>query len=516
MTTLLERLRRSAERFPDYPAVITEERTITFSGFNALSNRVAAALQERGIVTGDRVALYCPNSADFAIAYAGIVKAGAAVVPVNVLLKPREISLILNDAGASALIYHSDFEDCAGSLRQTVSSLKFSTCIAREKEGVVPWNDFLTSAGSVPSPKLGADDLAAILYTSGTTGRPKGAMLSHGNLVANTESVRQALQWEAGRDVVLLVLPMFHAFAATVGMLTPLTGGCAFVPLPKFDPEQVARSVRMTGATVFLGVPSMYTVLLKLKPDRVAMFQSLRYCVSGGAALPTEILQRFQAVFGKLIYEGDGPTECSPVTCVNPIGGTIKPGSVGIPVPSVEMKIVDDHGRDLPPGEVGEIAVSGPNVMKGYWNLPRETAECFRGEWFLTGDLGVKDAEGYFSIVDRKKDLVIVNGMNVYPRIIEETLYCFSPIREAAVVGEAHGLHGEIPVAYVSIHEGKTASETEIRNYCRERLGRHEVPRKIYIVPELPKNASGKILKRELRKRGEIERGVNDGFLRPG
>ncbi|RQW09599.1 long-chain fatty acid--CoA ligase, partial [candidate division KSB1 bacterium] len=235
----------------------------------------------------------------------------------------------------------------------------------------------------------------------------------------------------------------------------------------------------------------------------------LRLCVSGGAALPVEVMRRFEEKFGKPIYEGDGPTECSPVTCVNPINGKIKPGTVGLPVPRVEMKIMDEKGQELPPGEVGEIAVRGPNVMKGYWNLPDETRAVFRGKWFLTGDLGTRDEEGYFSIVDRKKDLLIVNGMNVYPRMIEEVLYRHEAVKEAAVVGEASALHGEIPIAYVALAEGSKATARDIRRWCCEHLGRHEAPKKIFIVPELPKNAAGKIVKRQLRKDGEIERGID-------
>jgi len=310
---------------------------------------------------------------------------------------------------------------------------------------------------------------------------------------------------------VLVVLPMFHAFAGTVGLLTPLLYGCTIVPLPRFEPELVAKTIYETRSTIFLGVPSMFTVLLRLKPERASWLESLRFCISGGAALPVEILRRFEAQFGKKIYEGDGPTECGPVTCVNPVGGLGKPGTVGLPIPGVEMRIIGEEGvTPLPIGEVGEIAVRGPNVMKGYWNQPEATAEAFRDGWFLTGDLGTEDEDGYFSIVDRKKDMVIVNGMNVYPRMIEETLYRFAPINEAAVVGEPNDLHGEIPVAYVSLVAGVEASESEIRAWCRENLGRHQVPRKIHILAELPKNATGKILKRELRKQGEIERGVRD------
>ena len=363
-----------------------------------------------------------------------------------------------------------------------------------------------------PAPRIQFDpseDLAAILYTSGTTGRPKGAMLTHRNLASNTASVMAALQLKPGEDILIVVLPMFHAFAATACMLTPLLNGCTIVPLPRFEPETAAKTIESEKATLFMGVPSMYTVLLRLPDDYVPKFRSLKYAISGGAAMPVEVMKKFEARFGKLIYEGDGPTECSPVTCVNPIGGLRKPASVGKPVPSVEMKIMDEQGRELPHGQIGEICVRGPNVMKGYWNLPKETAEAFFGDWFRTGDLGTEDDDGYFFIVDRKKDMIIVNGMNVYPRMVEELLYKHPAIREAAVIGEPDELHGEIPVACIALRDGAKLTSAEVRAFCRDNLGRHEVPRKVFFMPELPKNAAGKIMKRELRKHGEIERGVD-------
>ncbi|MCP4043596.1 MAG: long-chain fatty acid--CoA ligase, partial [Gammaproteobacteria bacterium] len=353
------------------------------------------------------------------------------------------------------------------------------------------------------------EDLAAIIYTSGTTGFPKGAMLTHHNLVTNTFSARDAIGFLPGEDRMLVVLPLFHSFAATIGMLSTLLHGGSFIPLPRFEPEAVAGAIATHKATIFLGVPSMYNLLLRLPDSLTAKLSSLRLCASGGAALPVEIMRRFEARFDCPIYEGDGPTECSPLTCLNPIDGERKPGSVGLPVPQVEMRILDEQGTELPDGEVGEICVRGPNVMKGYWKLPEETRASFFDDWFRTGDLGYRDEDGYFFMVDRKKDMIIVNGMNVYPRMIEEVLYCIPEIAEAAVVGEPSPLHGEIPVAYVALKKPDDASSSQIRAYCREHLGRHEVPRKIFFMPELPKNATGKILKRELRKHGELERGVD-------
>ncbi|MFH0878169.1 MAG: long-chain fatty acid--CoA ligase, partial [Lentisphaerota bacterium] len=507
---LPELLAESVERYPEKPAIFFNGKTTSFAAFALATDAVAGALAARGVQKGDRIGLYCINSDVFAVAYFGIVKAGAVVVPINLLLNPREISFILNDAGVRGLVYADVFAPAVQEFRASIPGLEFAVCIGKRKAGEadVLFEEWMESGFSAPrlnwSP---AEDLVAILYTSGTTGRPKGAMLTHRNLAANTWSVKEALRLAPGEDIFIVVLPMFHAFAATACMLFPLLYGCAMVPLPRFDPVQVAGAILAHRATHFLGVPSMYTSLLHLPEEHTPKLASLKYAISGGAALPVEVMKQFEERFGKLIYEGDGPTECSPVTCINPVGGLRKPASVGMPVPLVAMKILDEAGKEVPCGVMGEICVKGPNVMKGYWKLTADTAEAFFGDWFRTGDLGTEDEDGYFFIVDRKKDMIIVNGMNVYPRIIEEVLYRHPAIREAAVVGEPSELHGEIPVAFVTLKPDQVADANSLRHYCREHLGRHEIPRKFYFRPELPKNAAGKILKRELRKQGEHERG---------
>ncbi|HOW98798.1 MAG TPA: long-chain fatty acid--CoA ligase [Kiritimatiellia bacterium] len=508
--SLVEAFRAVARASPEAVAVSFGGRVTTYAALDAASDRAAAALAARGVRPGDRIGLYCINSDAFAVAYFGIVKAGAVVVPVNLLLNPKEVAFILDDSGARGLIYFEAFAEGVRSLKPAVRSLEFAVCVgAQNPLGDMPFASILSAGGACPCPPVNpAEDLVAIIYTSGTTGRPKGAMLTHRNLVSNVRSVLSALRFEPGRDVVLVVLPMFHAFAATAAMLSPLLAGCMIVPLPKFDPAQAADAIAASGATIFMGVPSMFNVLLRLPAEYTGKLASLRFAISGGAALPVEIMRQFEERFGKAIYEGDGPTECSPVTCVNPIGGRRKPGTVGLPVPGVEMKIMDEQGRELPRGQIGELCVRGPNVMKGYWKLPAETAEAFFGEWFRTGDLGTVDEDGYFSIVDRKKDMIIVNGMNVYPRIVEELLYRHPAVREAAVIGEPHELHGEVPVAFISLKEGASVDASALRAFCLESLGRHEVPRRVVFLPDLPKNAAGKIMKRALRKDGERERGV--------
>ena len=495
-----------------HTAINFNGKTTDFATFDKCSDAVAANLQALGIVKGDRIGLYCINSDFFAVAYFGIVKAGATVVPINLLLNPKEVAYILNDSGARALIYFEAFTPAINAIRADLPGIDFAVCIGAEKSDPADrdWAELLCAAEALAPVEFDVDeDIVVLIYTSGTTGKPKGAMLTHRNLASNTNSIRIAMGLVPGEDVMLVVLPMFHAFAATVGMLFPLLHGCTFAPVPKFEPNLVVDTIAATGATVFMAVPSMYNVLLRLPETAVPKLDSLRLCLSGGAAMPVEILKQFEERYGKLIYEGDGPTECSPVTCVNPIGGRRIIGSVGTVVPDVEMTIFDDNANELPHGQIGEICVRGPNVMKGYWQRPEETAEAFFGEWFRTGDLGTEDDDGYFHIVDRMKDMIIVNGMNVYPRVVEEILYQHEAVGEAAVIGEPSELHGEIPVAYIALTAEDAATAADLRGFCREHLGNHEVPRKVFFLPELPKNAAGKIVKRELRKAGELERGVD-------
>ena len=514
---LLQRIDQAGSQFGDQPAILSDNGNLTHHEVKRLSSRVAQSLEARGVRKGDRIALYAQNGPEFVVLYLGIVRAGAVVVPINLLINTPEIAHVLGDSGASGVLVQRSLLPRIQQALALACQLPFVVEIG-ETEGTLENLGSLLSESSEPplidySP---AEDLVAILYTSGTTGYPKGAMLTHQNLAANTASVHLAMHWRSGLDRVLVVLPMFHAFAATVGLLTPLTNGSALIPLARFEPDSVATAIHRFQATIFLGVPSMYAVLLRLAPDKASLFQSLRFGISGGAAMPAKVLESFEDKFHLKIYEGDGPTECSPVTCVNPIGGIQKPGSVGLPVPGVEMRIVDEEGRSCVDGEVGEIAVRGENVMKGYWNQAEATAEVMREGWLLTGDLGTRDNDGYFSIVDRKKDLIIVNGMNVYPRMIEEVLYGIASVREVAVIGEPDGLHGEVPVAYLACDPATDLDEKTLRLHCRSHLGRHQIPKRFVFMPALPRNAAGKILKRELRLDGERERGVTPDTLLEG
>jgi len=504
--------RRAAAEYATQPAIRLLEQHLTFTQIDQASDRIAAGLAAQGIGLGHRVGLYCGNGPEFAQAYLGILKAGATVVPINLLLSPGEIRYILQDAEVHALLYQQTLLERANAAREGLPGLRLGVMIG---PGAPPSGDssleaLLAAPGLVPAPAFDpAQDVAAILYTSGTTGQPKGAQLTHRNLLANAAGVRQALELRPGEDVLLVVLPLFHAFAATVGMLTPLLYGLSLAPVPRFEPALVVDTIEATGATIFLGVPSMYALFLRLPAAQIPRWRSIRFCVSGGAALPVAVLEGFEQRFGIPILEGDGPTECGPVTCVNPLEGPRKPGSVGRPIPGVAMRILDDRDAELPDGEIGEVCVRGASVMKGYLNRPEADAEAFFGDWFRTGDLGYRDSDGYFFLVDRKKDMLIVNGVNVYPRVLEEVLHRHPGIAEAAVVGEPHPLHGEVPIAYVVAKENMTLDAAEVRAWCRGHLGRHELPRRVVVRERLPRNAAGKILKRELRREGELERGID-------
>lgn len=508
---LPDALRAAAAQFARQDALRFVDHSISFAAINTRSDSLAQHLLTQGIAQGERIGLYCPNSAAFVIAYCAILKAGAVVVPLNLLHHPQELAFICADAGISGLLYHPVFAEQVAAFSPGLASLRFRM-LMDEAASEGDWQRLLHQAPpeQIPWPEPKSQDMAVILYTSGTTGRAKGAILSHGNLLANGSSVFRVLKLHPGQDCLLVVLPMFHAFAATVGLLTPLLHGLCLAPVPRFDPQLVTDVIEATGCSIFLGVPSMYNLLARLSAEQIARWRTIRFGVAGGAAMPVELLRRFEALYGFPVLEGDGPTECGPVTCVNPLDGVRKPGSVGLEIPEVEMSIRDDRGVALLAGEIGEICVRGPNVMQGYWRQPEASAEVFFDDWLRTGDLGYKDADGYIFMVDRKKDMIIVNGMNVYPRMIEEVLFAHPEVQEAAVVGEPHESHGEIRVAHVVGIAGSALDAQGLRAHCKAHLGSYQMPRKFIIRDNpLPKNASGKVLKRELRKTGELERGID-------
>jgi long-chain acyl-CoA synthetase len=492
MTNLATTLARTAARYPDRPAVRLDEHILHYSDLDEASARVASWLLGRGITAGDRVCLMLPNVPEFSELYYGILRAGAIVVPMNPLFKAREVEYYLTDSQAAlALAWQGAADQAAEGARRAGTDLVLME--PEELAGTLGhWPPVPDIAGRRPH------DTAVILYTSGTTGQPKGAELTHDNLLLNVEVTRSTLLRVGPDDVILGALPLFHSFGQVVAMGCAIASGACLTLLPRFDPARALEIIKRDQVTIMPGVPTMYAGILHGGAGGAGDAASLRLCVSGGAAMPVELLRDFEKEFGCMILEGYGLSETSPVASFNHPGRSRKPGTIGQPISGVDMRVQDDAGIPLAVGEVGEIAVRGHNVMKGYWQRPEETAEVLADGWLRTGDLGRVDAEGYFSIVDRKKDMIIRGGLNVYPREVEEVLYEHPAVAEAAVVGVRDEMLGEEVAAVVRLKPGASASVDELREYVKGQVAAYKYPRHVWIVTELPHGDTGKILKRAI------------------
>jgi len=492
MTNLAATLTNTAGRYPDRTAVRLNQCALRYRDLDDLSARAASWLLGRGIKPGDRVALMAPNTPEFIELYYGILRAGAVVVPLNPLFKSREVSYHLADSGAGlALAWHGVADQAAAGAAGAGTGLAV----------IEPGELADTLARSEPAPAVAdraPSDTAVILYTSGTTGQPKGAELTHANLISNIEVTRTTLLNLQPADVVLGALPLFHSFGQTVGMGCAIASGACLTLLPRFDPAGALEVIKRDQVTVLLGVPTMYAALLHNAGGSAGDAASLRVCVSGGAAMPGELMHAFEKQFDCMILEGYGLSETSPVASFNHPDRERKPGTIGQAIAGVEMRIQNDDGELLPAGETGEIAIRGDNVMKGYWRRPQETAEAMAGGWFRTGDLGRVDPEGYFTIVDRKKDMIIRGGLNVYPREVEEVLYEHPAVAEAAVIGVPDQMLGEEVAAVVKLKPGASADPGQLRDHVKGQLAAYKYPRQVWIVDELPYGGSGKILKRAI------------------
>lgn len=502
---------------PDRVAAVCGDQQFTYGELDAQALRLAAGLHALGIRPGDHVALSCPNVPLFPIAYFGILKAGAAVVPLNVLLKPREIAYHLRDSDAKAAIAFD------GTPELPIGDMVKAACAEAKCPHFIPipsrLRDVARDAGSFHPPRREPQDTAVILYTSGTTGHPKGAELTHDNMVGNAiashDMFRPAFDSRSPADAgfggtgripqhtALVTLPLFHSTGQTCLMNAGLYGGFRLVLLPRFDPAAVLDAFERERVGLWIGVPTMYWALLQHArasgADVSRAAASLRLCVSGGAPLPVQVLRDFEQTFGVRIIEGYGLSETSPVVAFNQLERPSKPGTVGLPIFGVEIRCVDDHDVPQPPGKPGEILVRGPNVMKGYYQNPDATAEAKRGGWFRTGDIGQIDEDGYLSIVDRKKDLILRGGFNVYPREIEEVLMTHPAVALAAVVGVPDERLGEEVRAYIVRKPGHALTESELIAWAREQVASYKYPRTIEFRDALPMTATGKVLKRELR-----------------
>ena len=481
----------TAEKYQQKVALFWGDREYSYAELRRLSIFNARKLKDLGIRPGDRVALWLKNCPEFIPALFGIWEAGAVVVPINNFLKSDEVRYILQDAGIDLIITDRELAVHFEALRAARPMLRMLLTDRQGENGTaVKRSPHATSAAH-------DGDLAVIIYTSGTTGRPKGAMLSHANLLHNVESCRIVLRTvEVDRFAVLL--PMFHSYMLTVGILLPLLVGGSIVLVKSLHPARNAlQEIIQREATVLPAIPQFYRSLVGT-PGHVTL--PVRLCISGAAPLPEQVLKDFEAKFHIPLIEGYGLSEASPVVTKNPLDGTRKPGSIGLPIPNVEVSIQDDAGLELGTDQVGELCVRGGNVMQGYWKQPEETSKALRNGWLLTGDVGYRDVEGYYFITDRKKDMLLVNGINVYPREIEEILYQFPGVKEAAVVGKPDPRKGEQPVAFVSPTDGAVLEEKSLQQFVRSNLADYKVPRKVVLMPALPRNATGKVLKTNLRE----------------
>ncbi|MGN6257228.1 MAG: long-chain-fatty-acid--CoA ligase [Solirubrobacterales bacterium] len=482
----------TAAETPEAVAVRLGPLELTYGDIDDRSARLATLLREKGLQQGDRVGVMLPNVLEFPVSYYGVLRAGGIVVPMNVLLKRREIAFYLEDSGAKLLLAWHGF---AAEARDGAADAGAELIEVESESFAELLGDHEPTAGLADTDD---EDTAVILYTSGTTGKPKGAELTHFNLSRNSDiSARTTSNIQAG-DVVLGALPLFHSFGQTVSMNASLRVGATLTLLPKFDPAEALEIMQRDRVTHFYGVPTMYGALLH-HPEREGFDTSaLRLCITGGASMPVEVLRGFEQAFDCEVLEGYGLSETSPVASTNHPGRPRKPGSIGTPLEEVEMKVVGEDDEEVPQGEVGEVVIRGHNVMKGYWQRPDATAEAMRGGWFHTGDMARVDEDGYFFIVDRKKDLIIRGGYNVYPREVEEVLYEHPKIREAAVVGVPHDEWGEEIGAAVVLHEGEEMTPDEVSGYVKERIAAYKYPRIVWFLDELPKGPTGKILKREI------------------
>ena len=485
-----------ASRIPDHPAIRFEGQTTTFAEMNRRVDTLAHGFTRLGLRPGEVCILMMPSSLNWALAYYALAKLGTLVVPVNFLYRQREIEYIFRDSGARAFVGHSDYLNEPVLVMDSLPQIEIRIAEGENlPAGFTPLKELFDEAGDFETYQTSGDDPFAVIYTSGTTGQPKGAVLTHEGLMSDAIAVANVRHTEPD-DIVLSVLPLFHIYGQTHSLNISIYLGLTIRMWTSFDAEEVFAAIEEEKSTILYAVPTMVNRLVELATSNPPGRSSLRFCISGGASLPVEILHRFEKSFDTTIYESYGLTEFSPTCVENPFGRPTRPGSIGLPIPPFKVRIVDEHDRDVERGEVGELIVSGSAVMKEYLNQPEATAETLRGGWLHTGDLARMDEDGYIYIVDRKKEMIIRGGYNIYPREIEEVLYTHQDVSEAAVIGVPHADLGEEVAAVVVLRPGAKTTDEELRQYVKEKVAPYKYPRVINFVQELPKTAAGKIFKR--------------------
>lgn len=515
---LVERVRATAKSQPGKTAYHFTGKDTSYAEFDQSVAMFASSLQDLGVNKGDHVALLLGNTPHFLISLYATMRLGATAIPVNPIYSPDEISYILNDSDAKVVVALEQLIPLVEAASVQLPAIEqYIVCettgdtsekVSQLSERAQAKTRLFTRvlAGGKPDMEpvdVDENETAIILYTSGTTGRPKGAMLTHKNLYSNASDVGEYLGFSS-EDRVVATLPVFHVFALTVVVNAPLVKGATIVLLPRFSPGDVFHAVKEQKATIFAGVPTMYNFMVQYPEAEREDFSTIRLAISGGSSLPVALLENFEEKFQVKVSEGYGLSEASPVTCFNPLDRERVPGSIGTSILNVKNKVVDELGGEVPVGQVGELIVQGDNVMKGYYKMPEETSATLRDGWLYTGDLARKDENGYFYIVDRKKDLIIVGGYNVYPREVEEVLFAHRDLVEAAVLGVPDPDFGEEVLAYVVAKEGSAVTEEQLIEFCSKRLAKYKIPKHIEFLDELPKNTTGKILRRSLKAQVKV------------
>lgn len=510
---LVEMLESAAAAYPGNTALVFGTKKVIYKELLGISKKLSAALYDLGVREFDKTALWLPNCPEFVYSFFAVLRLRAVVVPVNTMFRREEAKFVIEDSSSKILICSIDKLVDSENILSRINTLKYVISLPSPQDKAAFGFYELINEKKEFDKRINIEDndTAQIMYTSGTTGRPKGACLSHKNLISNIKDCSSVIR-VTHRDCFICVLPLFHSFASTVCMLLPIYSGAKIVLMRAVRPfKRVIRAILKHRVTVFVGVPSFYAILSEAKFPRFALFLSIfinpvRLCISGAAALPLSVSLKFTKRFKRPLLQGYGLTEASPVVSLNPLKGKRKPDSIGVVLPSVDVKVVDSQGKDLPKGDVGELLVRGPSVMKGYHNLSEATSMVLKEGWLYTGDSARIDDQGFIYIMGRLKEMINVRGLNVYPREIEDVLYRHPKVKETAVVGVNHKHRGEVPVAFV-VKNGQVA-EREIIGYLRANLASYKIPLKVFFRDSLPKNAAGKILKNDLQK--EVE-GVFQG-----
>ncbi len=494
----------SCQGAPSSTALIIGEEQISYGELGAQIGCVASSLRRLGVQPGDRLALLMPNSFEYLVSYYALLKMGAVAVPLNPLLREPEVHYIMEDCQASGLIFHQEFTSIVEALRSQLSSLHHTILVGDEGQAATPnFNDLLNTGDHESLTVDQKDqDLATLIYTSGMTGDPKGAMLSHRGLMASAKATIEGFQFRS-TDCIIGVLPFAHIFGKNLLVQAALVAGASVVVMAHFESALVVEAMERWKATAFSGVPLMLIALSNALEGQPRDVSTLRKCMVGGTTVPMEVVRRFEGLFSHCeVVEAYGISENTGIVTLNPLGGGHREHSAGQPVGLNEVRVVDNQGQDAPQGQPGEIAIRGPQLLLGYWGMPEATASAVRDGWFFTGDIGRIDKDGYLFLIDRKKDLIITSGYNVYPKEVENVLYNHPDIEEAAVIGQPDAARGEWVKAVIVLKKGATLTADMVKEFCASRLAGYKTPRLVEFVDDLPRTASGKILKRALRTRG--------------